>query len=56
MLNLSNINRNVVLWSWCGGVSMNAIPAAITLYQNIPNPFNPSTVIRFVLPHATRIV
>jgi hypothetical protein len=33
-----------------------SIPESITLYQNFPNPFNPSTTISFISPHEGRAV
>jgi hypothetical protein len=38
------------------GAPGGATPAALVLYPNTPNPFNPSTTIRFALPTDGRVV
>ena len=37
------------------GLENNLIPKKIKLYQNVPNPFNPETKIRFYLPQSVHI-
>jgi hypothetical protein len=37
------------------GVEITDTPRVFTLYQNAPNPFNPTTTIRFDLPRAVRV-
>ncbi|MCK4539470.1 MAG: T9SS type A sorting domain-containing protein, partial [Candidatus Krumholzibacteria bacterium] len=37
------------------GDDLPGVPKAHALYQNVPNPFNPATVIKFDLPQATHV-
>ena len=39
-----------------GGDEVPVVPDVFALYQNVPNPFNPHTVIKFDLPSRARVV
>ncbi|MFH1278891.1 MAG: FlgD immunoglobulin-like domain containing protein [Candidatus Eisenbacteria bacterium] len=55
------IVMDVAIWDICGdptGVEGGSLPstAALRLFPNVPNPFNPSTGIEFVLPEEAAVV
>lgn len=43
------------LSDWAGKVSLNPVPAVVTLLQNRPNPFNPVTTLKYAVPEAAPV-
>ncbi len=52
---LSTIGLSLGLTTGVDIAGENIIPSSFKLYDNYPNPFNPSTSIRFVLPHSAKV-
>jgi hypothetical protein len=52
---LSWIDNNISSITSTGSFEKKITPVEITLYQNHPNPFNPSTRIKFTIPEAATV-